>query len=47
MFVVMALVTTVTTTPLTKLFYPTWYQKKVEKWRKGEIDWDGNPIRPS
>ncbi|KAL1842240.1 hypothetical protein VTJ49DRAFT_5718 [Mycothermus thermophilus] len=44
MFVVMALVTTVTTTPLTKAFYPAWYQKKVERWRRGEIDWDGNPI---
>jgi hypothetical protein len=44
MFVVMALVTTVATTPLTKALYPPWYQKKVEKWRRGEIDWDGNPI---
>jgi Kef-type K+ transport system membrane component KefB len=43
MFVVMALVTTVATTPLAKLFYPVWYQKKVEAWRNGEIDWDGNP----
>ncbi|KAK1755676.1 putative transporter [Echria macrotheca] len=47
MFVVMALVTTVATTPLTKALYPPWYQKKVEKWRRGEIDWDGNPIEPS
>lgn len=44
MFVVMALVTTVATTPLTKALYPPWYQKKVERWRRGEIDWDGNPI---
>jgi hypothetical protein len=44
MFIVMALVTTVATTPLTKALYPPWYQKKVEKWRRGEIDWDGNPI---
>ncbi|KAK4119298.1 hypothetical protein N657DRAFT_684509 [Parathielavia appendiculata] len=44
MFVVMALVTTVATTPLTKALYPPWYQKKVEKWRRGEIDWDGNPV---
>ncbi|KAK3350108.1 putative K(+)/H(+) antiporter protein [Lasiosphaeria hispida] len=44
MFVVMALVTTVATTPLTKALYPPWYQKKVEKWRRGETDWDGNPI---
>lgn len=47
MFVVMALVTTVATTPLTKALYPPWYQKKVEKWRRGEIDWDGNPTNPS
>jgi hypothetical protein len=27
------------------LFYPPWYQKKVEAWRRGEIDWDtGKPI---
>ncbi|CAK7566665.1 MAG: hypothetical protein SEPTF4163_004615 [Sporothrix epigloea] len=43
MFVVMALVTTVATTPLTKLFYPLWYQQKVDKYRRGEIDWEGNP----
>ncbi|CAK7202689.1 hypothetical protein SEUCBS139899_005415 [Sporothrix eucalyptigena] len=43
-FVVMALITTVATTPLTKLLYPLWYQQKVEKYRRGEIDWDGNPI---
>ncbi|SPQ26912.1 02a7fa6b-2846-4090-bf72-5a56b6b81711 [Thermothielavioides terrestris] len=47
MFVVMALVTTVATTPLTKALYPPWYQQKVDKWRRGEIDWDGNPIDPS
>lgn len=46
-FVVMALVTTVATTPLTKALYPPWYQRKVEKWRRGEIDWDENPIAPS
>lgn len=40
----MALVTTVATTPLTKALYPPTYQKKVERWRRGEIDWDGNPI---
>lgn len=44
MFVVMALVTTVATTPLTKALYPPWYQKKVERWRRGEIDWDGKSI---
>ncbi|TVY64357.1 K(+)/H(+) antiporter [Lachnellula suecica] len=43
-FVVMALVTTVTTTPLTLSLYPAWYQKKLESWKKGEIDWDGNPL---
>ena len=43
MFVVMALVTTVTTTPLTKLVYPVWYQQKIDKYRRGEIDWAGNP----
>lgn len=46
MFVVMAIVTTVSTTPLTKLIYPVWYQQKVEKFRRGEIDWEGNPIEP-
>ncbi|KUI69661.1 K(+)/H(+) antiporter 1 [Cytospora mali] len=44
MFVVMALVTTVATTPLTKWLYPPWYQAKLEKWRRGETDKDGNPI---
>lgn len=32
------------TTPLTKWLYPPWYQNKMEKWRRGEIDKDGNPI---
>ncbi|GFF50347.1 K(+)/H(+) antiporter 1 [Aspergillus udagawae] len=45
-FVVMALVTTFATTPLTSLLYPKWYQIKVERWRRGEIDWNGHPIRP-
>jgi hypothetical protein len=44
MFVVMALVTTVATTPLTTLLYPPWYQKKLEAWKRGEIDWDGNQL---
>ncbi|KAJ5787643.1 Cation/H+ exchanger [Penicillium paradoxum] len=44
-FVVMALVTTFLTTPLTTLLYPPWYQVKVERWRRGEIDWDDNPIQ--
>ncbi|KAI0830028.1 K+/H+ antiporter 1 [Hypoxylon sp. FL0890] len=43
-FVVMALITTVATTPLTKWLYPPWYQKKLEQWKRGEIDWDGNPL---
>ncbi|KAE8155263.1 Sodium/hydrogen exchanger family-domain-containing protein [Aspergillus avenaceus] len=45
-FVVMALVTTFATTPLTTYLYPKWYQIKVERWRRGEIDWDGNPVQP-
>ncbi|OKL58203.1 hypothetical protein UA08_06452 [Talaromyces atroroseus] len=44
MFVLMALVTTFLTTPLTLLLYPKWYQDKVSRWRRGEIDWDGNVI---
>ncbi|KAH7126844.1 Sodium/hydrogen exchanger family-domain-containing protein [Dendryphion nanum] len=43
-FVVMALVTTFATSPLTIYFYPPWYQKKVEAYRRGEIDWDGKPL---
>ncbi|KAH7406000.1 Sodium/hydrogen exchanger family-domain-containing protein [Phaeosphaeria sp. MPI-PUGE-AT-0046c] len=44
-FVVMALVTTFVSSPLTAYFYPPWYQKKVESWRRGEIDWDtGKPL---
>ncbi|KAF3040235.1 K(+)/H(+) antiporter [Didymella heteroderae] len=44
-FVLMALVTTFASSPLTVYFYPTWYQKKVEVWRRGEIDWDtGKPL---
>lgn len=45
-FVVMALVTTFATTPLTSLLYPPWYQRKLEAWKRGEIDWDtGAPLR--
>ena len=40
----MALITTVATTPLTTILYPPWYQKKLEAWKKGEIDWDGNRL---
>ena len=39
-FVVMALVTTFATTPLTRALYPPWYQRKLEAWKRGEIDWD-------
>jgi hypothetical protein len=45
-FVVMALVTTFATTPLTHALYPPWYQKKLESWKRGEIDWDGNRLTP-
>lgn len=44
----MALVTTFLSSPLTIYFYPLWYQKKVEAWRRGEIDWDtGKPLDES
>ncbi|KAF2427564.1 hypothetical protein EJ08DRAFT_721007 [Tothia fuscella] len=44
-FVVMALVTTFATTPLTAALYPPWYQIKIEQWKRGEIDWDtGKPL---
>lgn len=46
MFVVMALVTTVATTPLTSLLYPPSYQKKLEAWKRGEIHWDGTRLDP-
>jgi hypothetical protein len=44
-FVVMALVTTFATTPLTSLLYPKWYQDKLTAWKRGDIDWDGNPLK--
>lgn len=40
----MALITTFATTPLTVWLYPDWYQQKLLKWRRGEIDWEGNPL---
>ncbi|KAK2757581.1 K(+)/H(+) antiporter [Arachnomyces sp. PD_36] len=43
-FIVMALITTFATTPLTVWLYPDWYQQKLLKWRRGEIDWDGNAL---
>lgn len=45
-FVVMALVTTFATTPLTSALYPPSYQQKIAAWRRGEIDWDGNQLAP-
>ncbi|CAD6587157.1 MAG: K(+)/H(+) antiporter [Alectoria sarmentosa] len=39
-FVVMALVTTFATTPLTLALFPPWYQKKLAAWKRGDIDWD-------
>ena len=43
-FVVMALVTTFATTPLTVALFPSWYQNKLAAWKRGEIDWDGNRL---
>lgn len=40
----MALITTFATTPLVMWLYPPWYQKKIEAWKRGEIDWDGNVL---
>jgi hypothetical protein len=40
----MALVTTFLSSPLTQFFYPVSYQKKVEAFRRGEIDWDDKPL---
>ncbi|KAI9885028.1 MAG: hypothetical protein M1823_003196 [Watsoniomyces obsoletus] len=45
-FVVMALVTTFLTTPLTSYLYPPWYQTKLDAWKRGEINWDGTQIMP-
>ncbi|KAH8763038.1 Sodium/hydrogen exchanger family-domain-containing protein [Hyaloscypha sp. PMI_1271] len=46
MFVVMALITTFATSPLTSALYPPWYQRKIQAWKRGEIDWEsGAPIR--
>ena len=42
----MALITTFATTPLTAALYPPWYQKKLEAWKRGEIDWDGTRLIP-
>jgi len=41
----MALLTTFVTTPLVSFLYPPWYQRKLEAWKRGEIDWDtGAPV---
>ncbi|KAH6892430.1 Sodium/hydrogen exchanger family-domain-containing protein [Thelonectria olida] len=45
-FVVMALVTTFLTAPLTSWLYPPWYQRKLELWKQGKIDWEGNSLEP-
>jgi len=37
----MALVTTFATTPLTLALFPSWDQKKLAAWKRGQIDWDG------
>jgi len=42
----MALITTFATTPLVTVLYPLEYQKKIEAWKRGEIDWNGNNLRP-
>ncbi|PSR84320.1 Sodium/hydrogen exchanger family-domain-containing protein [Coniella lustricola] len=47
MFVVMALVTTVTTTPLVKWLYPPWYQNKMQAVRRGTVDKNGNQLPSS
>lgn len=44
MFVLMTLVSTFLTTPLTFWVYPVSYREKVQRYMKGEIDWDGNEI---
>lgn len=43
----MALVTTFATTPLTMTLYPPWYRKKLDAWRRGELDWDGHALEPN
>jgi hypothetical protein len=44
MFVVMALVTTFATTPIVSFLYPPSYQRKLELWKQGKIDWNGNQL---
>ena len=40
----MALITTFSTTPMVLALYPSSYQVKLEAWKRGEIDWDGNRL---
>lgn len=47
MFVVMTLVSTFLTTPLTLWIYPVSYREKVQRYIKGEIDWEGNVLERS
>jgi hypothetical protein len=42
----MALVTTFATTPIVSSIYTPTYQRKLAKWKRGEIDWDGNTLAP-
>jgi Kef-type K+ transport system membrane component KefB len=44
MFVVMALVTTFATTPIVSFLYPPSYQRKLELWKQGKINWNGNQL---
>lgn len=43
-FVVMALVTTFATTPITLALFPPSYQKKLAAWKRGDINWDGSRL---
>jgi Kef-type K+ transport system membrane component KefB len=44
MFILMTLVSTFLTTPLTLWAYPISYREKVQRYTKGEISWDGTEI---
>ncbi|KAK5061594.1 hypothetical protein LTR84_008138 [Exophiala bonariae] len=46
-FVVMALITTFTTTPLVLWIYPPWYRTKLQLWRDGKLDWSGDSTNQS
>jgi hypothetical protein len=30
--------------PIVSTLYPHWYQVKLEAWKRGEIDWEGNRL---